>query len=260
MKVALCQTHILWENKKENFKKARDLVKEATCNGANLILFPEMSFTGFSMNVNVTKEKDEITLKYVKGLAREFSVAIGVGWVKEREEKAENHYTVVDATGVILADYTKIHSFLYGGEGEQFLPGNAICNFELENILFVPFVCYDLRFPEVFRIAIERADVFIIPANWPAIRRKHWNSLLQARAIENQSYVLGINCVGNVGGMKYSGDSSIIEPDGGVVEIISEKEGIIYGIIDKKKLEIRKKFPVRDDRREDIYSQLYNKR
>ena len=80
------------ENKKENFKKARDLVKEATCNGANLILFPEMSFTGFSMNVNVTKEKDEITLKYVKGLAREFSVAIGVGWVKEREEKAENHF------------------------------------------------------------------------------------------------------------------------------------------------------------------------
>ena len=257
MKVALCQTHIIWENKEANYAKAEGLINEAVYKGADLVFFPEMSFTGFSMNIDVTKEKDDKTVNKMIAFAKEYRVALGFGWVKDCGGKVENHYTVIDELGNILSDYTKMHSFLYGGEGEKFNSGGDICQFEYAGMTFTPFICYDLRFPEVFRIAAETTDVFVIPANWPANRAEHWNTLLQARAIENQNYVLGINCVGDVGGLRYVGNSTIIEPDGKITECVSDVEKIIYGIIDKRKMSIREEFNVMQDRKTELYFQLY---
>lgn len=256
--IGLCQTHIIWENKILNMKKAEEFLERATRNSVELVLFPEMSFTGFSMNINVTKE-DNYTLGYMCKLAKIYSVAIGFGWVKTNKEKAENHYTVLDKQGQILADYIKIHSFLYGGEGAQFVPGETIVSFQIKDIVFTPFICYDLRFPELFQIASEQTDAFIIPANWPKSRSHHWKTLLRARAIENQSYMLGINCVGDVGNLNYNGNSSIINPDGIIKNNISNEECIIYGTVDKQELSVRESFPISKDRREGLYQQLKKK-
>lgn len=257
MKVALCQTIIEWENKETNIRIAEKYIKEASLNEAKIVFFPEMSFTGFSMNIKVTKEDRDESLNKVIMLAQKYQMVIGFGWVKANGEKAENHYTVIDTNGKILLDYIKIHSFLYGGEGEQFISGNTVCTFRYEGIEIALFICYDLRFPEIFRSVQNKADVFVVPANWPAVRREHWNTLLRARAIENQCYVLGVNCVGNIGSLEYAGESSIIEPDGTIAGSLLNKEGIIYGFIWKEKLLIRKSFPVMADRKNKLYTAYY---
>lgn len=251
--VALCQTQIIWEDKQENILNAERMIMEAVGKNAEIVFFPEMSFTGFSMDIEKTKEDSMETVKNISKLASEYGVYIGFGWVKSSGKKAQNHYTVIDKDGKIVLDYIKIHSFQYGGEGEQFVPGDRLYSFTMKGIRFTPLICYDLRFPEVFRMKMDETDVYIVPANWPANRCDHWNTLLRARAIENQSYVLGINCVGDIGGLFYSGDTSAIDPNGNVVGHISGKEAILYINIEKDSLEIRKSFPVRKDRRKEIY-------
>lgn len=253
VKVALCQTEIIWEDKQKNILHAEEMIIEASRNGAEIIFFPEMSFTGFSMDIVKTREFDMETVKKIGELALKYDVYIGFGWVKASENKAENHYTVVDGSGNIALDYIKIHSFQYGGEGEQFIPGDQIYSFMINGFRFTPLICYDLRFPEVFRMKMEETDVYIVPANWPASRSEHWNTLLKARAIENQSYVLGINCVGVIGGLSYQGDTCAIDPNGNILGHISEKEEILYVEIEKEGLGIRETFPVRRDRRSEIY-------
>lgn len=253
VKAALCQTEIVWEDKKKNIFNAEKMIIAAKENIAEIVLFPEMSFTGFSMNIMKTKEANEETVKTISRLASEYDIYVGFGWVKASGNKAENHYTVIDRSGTLILDYIKIHSFQYGGEGEQFIPGNQLYSFTINELRFTPLICYDLRFPEVFRMKMEETDVYIVPANWPASRREHWKTLLRARAIENQSYVLGINCVGEIGGLSYYGDTSAIDPNGNILGHISEREEILYVDIEKSSLEIRESFPVRRDRRSAIY-------
>ena len=256
VKVALCQTYIEWEDKETNITSAEGYIKQAAENGAELILFPEMSFTGFSMDISVTRESDPYTIERMKEFAVRYKAAIGFGWVHAVGDKAENRYCILDHEGRILADYSKIHSFRYGGECDQFVSGNVISSFEYKGLKFTPFICYDLRVPEIFRAVNDDTDVYIVPANWPARRSMHWKTLLQARAIENQAYVLGINCAGSIGELEYSGDSSAIAPDGTVMDMISDREGIIFVDIDRSVLGIRDSFPVLEDRKKDLYSRL----
>lgn len=253
VKAALCQTKILWEDKQRNICHAEKLLAEATEHDAEIIFFPEMSFTGFSMDIAKTKEADEKTVRKISELALRHGVYIGFGWVKSIENKAENHYTVVDKKGMIALDYTKIHSFQYGGEGEQFISGSQLCSFVINGFCVTPLICYDLRFPEVFRMKMEETDVYVVPANWPESRREHWNTLLKARAIENQAYVLGINCVGEIGSLSYSGDTCAIDPNGNILGYVSGKEEILYVDIEKNALKIRESFPVRRDRKPTLY-------
>ncbi len=247
--VALVQTKIEWENKEKNIEKLVRTI-EKSHNYAELILLAEMSFTGFSMNVRSTWESNE-TLKLISEIAKENKIAIGFGWVRRNEEKAENHYTIVDSSGSVLNDYIKIHSFSYGGEDKEFLAGNKISTFMLNDFKCSSFICYDLRFPELFRNDNEddEVEIFLIPANWPKQRREHWITLLKARAIENQAYVLGINCVGNIGGVEYSGDSCIVSPEGTVLQMVTDREGILYASIKKDDLKIRREFPVLKDKK-----------
>lgn len=253
VKAALCQTEIAWEDKQKNILNAGEMVIEATENGAAIIFFPEMSFTGFSMDIERTREFDMETVKKISKLALENGVYIGFGWVKAVGDKAENHYTIVDKNGAVILDYIKIHSFQYGGEGEQFTPGDQLYSFMMQGLCFTPLICYDLRFPEVFRMKMEETDVYIVPANWPASRSEHWNTLLKARAIENQAYVLGVNCVGEIGGLSYQGDTSAIDPNGNILGHVSGKKKILYIDIEKSSLNVRETFPVRKDRRLDVY-------
>ena len=141
MRIALFQMNIIWEKKKENYQSLEYRLK-SLCEKIDLILLPEMSFTGFSMNTDLTKERNLETASYMTGYAVKYHTAIGFGWVKDCGEKSENHYTVVDKEGRIISDYTKIHPFSFSGEDKKFRGGRNIVFFELEGIKFSTFICY----------------------------------------------------------------------------------------------------------------------
>ncbi len=259
IKISLAQTWIAWEDKAYNYKIAKERIRESVKQEADAVFFPEMSFTGFSMNTDVTKEKDERTIQCMSTLAQQYHVSIGFGWVKDCMEtcgKCENHYTIVDSTGNVLSDYAKLHPFSYSGEDSRFQGGSAIADFSLNGIPCSSFICYDLRFPEIFQAASKKAHMMIVPANWPAKRSAHWKALLQARAIENQVYILAVNCVGETGGVRYTGDSCVIGPDGDVRAMRSDAEGIIHFKLEDDVEDFRASFPVKQDRRETLYAGL----
>ena len=256
MKIALAQTNIIWEDKDENIRKTSEIVASKASEGVDLVLFPEMSFTGFSMNTDATKEKDNQSIKRISAVAAENHVAVGFGWVKDCDGLCENHYTIVDDVGCILSDYAKIHPFSLSGEDKHFSGGQSVSVFEFHGIRMTSFICYDLRFPELFRLVCDDVSLIIVPANWPGSRSEHWKTLLRARAIENQVYVLGINCQGEMNGLYYSGDSSVIDPNGVVLQSLNDKTGVIVADIDGNTDEIRKGFPVLTDRKTELYYKL----
>ncbi len=255
IKLALVQPQIEWEEKERNYASAGKWIGEAVRQGAEAVFFPEMSFTGFSMNTEITGEKDARTIEHMSALARQHHVSVGFGWVKDCVEtcgKCENHYTIVDSAGEVLSDYAKLHPFSYSGEDLRFQGGSALAHFALRGIPCSSFICYDLRFPEVFQAASGRAHMIIVPANWPAKRSAH----LRARAIENQVYILAVNCVGEIGGISYTGDSCVIGPDGEARAELSGTEGMIVWELTDDVERLRRGFPVKKDRRETFYAGL----
>lgn len=255
MKIAVCQLEIKLEKKEINIERAIAFIKEAAENNAELILFPEMSFTGFSMRTAVTGEEKRETVEAMKQIAKDNNIAIGFGWVKNLAD-SENHYTIVNNEGCEIADYAKIHPFSFAKEDQYFKAGEKPCAFALNEINFGLAICYDLRFPELFQYLSKTAGVLLIPANWPARRKEHWMTLLKARAIENQCYVIGINCVGKQGFAMYEGDSLVLNPNGDIINHL-ENEAMVYVDIENDVDEYRNKFPTKDDRRPDLYKNFY---
>ena len=257
MKLGLCQLDIIWEDKEANRAKAEIFVKKAAGEGVALLLFPEMSLTGFSMNLAKTAESARETVDYFKNSAAQYNIHIGFGWVESCRGKARNHYTIVAPDGGVLADYIKLHPFSFGGENEYFYPGDEIKGFSVGGFHIAPFICYDLRFPEIFQAVSGDAELLIVAANWPDKRSEHWRVLLQARAIENQAFVAGVNCVGDKGGLKYSGHSMIVDPQGIILRETTGFEDLICVDIDVKAVhEWRREFPLKDDRRNELYADL----
>ncbi|MCU6762664.1 N-carbamoyl-D-amino acid hydrolase [uncultured Roseburia sp.] len=257
MKIALCQTSIVWENKAENIKRGRDWCKAAAEEGARLICFPEMSFTGFSMNTVKTAESEMETVRKMLSISGEYRIAIAFGWAKAAGKKAENHYTVVDGNKV-LGDYVKLHPFSYSGEDRWFQKGSDTCLLALDGFVMGLTICYDLRFPELYQELSKSADLILVPANWPAARSMHWKCLLQARAIENQCYVAGINCQGDIGGLAYSGDSCLFLPDGQPGCGFARGEELLFCDLRDKAEKWQQAFPVKQDRRPQLYAGYYD--
>lgn len=256
MRLAVCQMTIVWEDKRENYKKAEQFCEKAGELGADLICFPEMSFTGFSMNTKKTAEENNETISLMQEYAQKYDLAVGFGWTKKTEGKAENHYTVVTGEK-ICGDYIKMHPFSYSGENLYFQGGSTPCILELDGLKIGLSVCYDLRFPELYQYLSEKAELILVPANWPESRSLHWKTLLQARAVETQSYIAGINCYGNVGQLYYSGDSCVIHPGGEIVCGYLEKEELQICDIGNDVKAYRKSFPVRRDRKPQLYVKFY---
>lgn len=253
MKIALYQMQIIWEDKQTNYLQLEKTLKDINDRKIDLFLLPEMSFTGFSMKTEATRESQLETIKKMAEFAEKYHTAIGFGWVKDGGEKAENHYTVVNKCGEIISDYIKIHPFSYSGEDKKFRGGEKIERFKVEGISFSTFICYDLRFPEIFQIASKQAHVILVPANWPQKREEHWRCLLQARAIENQVYIIGINCVGEIGGVDYSGGSCVIDPNGEILQELTGQEGVLEYELKDDAEQFREAFPVKRDRKERMY-------
>ena len=245
MKIALIQRQIIWEDKEKNISGIEKSISDNP--DADLYLLPEMSFTGFSMNTSKTAEFGRETAARIGRIAVENDVSIGFGWVRYKGSKCENVYSIIDNNGNLISEYSKIHPFSYSGEDKYFSAGNRIEVFYIDEIPFSTFICYDLRFPELFRMICKDVHAVIIPANRPAKRSEHWKTLLRARAIENQVYIFAVNCVGIMNEVYYSGDSCIINPNGDVLMSLSDQEGVLkYDFIDDTD-QYRKAFPVLND-------------
>jgi predicted amidohydrolase len=146
--------------------------------------------------------------------------------------------------------YRKIHPFSYGREHEHFSAGHAHTTVDVDGLRTTLFVCYDLRFADEFWATAGHTDVYLVPANWPAARRAHWQTLLRARAIENQAYVVGVNRVGSGGQLEYAGDSMVVDPMGEILASAAGGEATLLCEIDASVVaETRDRFRFLQDRR-----------
>lgn len=260
MKIGLVQGNILWENKQFNLNTCKEYFKRAKTLNVELLLFPELSFTGFTMNTSRFQESDFYTIHYISNLCKTYNINAGIGYIQQcgNMKKAKNNYAIISTDGTILCNYTKIHPFSHAKEDEHYISGNEILYCNIDTITIAPFICYDLRFPEIFQIASAKADLITVAANWPRSRAKQWITLLKARAIENQCYIAGINRIGIGNNISYSGNSMIIDPLGEVISYGDDGvDDIILGEINHNTVdEVRNTFKFKLDRREDLYNFL----
>lgn len=261
MRAALTQMDIVWENKEANKEICRRLAEKAVKNRAELIIFPEMTLTGFTMNTEYAGEnmlEGGETVEFFKGISKENNIAVIFGMVYGKKDKTAYNKQIMVYGDEILYDYSKIHPFSYGGEGEHYEKGQEIISTIFNGISMGGFVCYDLRFPEIFQISSKINKLITVIANWPADRTDHWHTLLKARAIENQAFIIGVNRVGRGGGLSYKHSSAAYNPYG--EKITKSKDAdLIFADIDVWKADrYRKEFPVKSDRREEIYREYYS--
>ena len=259
MRIALAQTEPLWEAKHENFERAERFLQEARERQAEFVLFPEMSMTGFSMHpekIGEPAEKPE-TLRYFAKKAGEYGLYIGMGYVEYREPKSYNRYAIISPQGEILTDYRKIHPFTFGTESVHYAGGDTLSFCKVGDWTVSPFICYDLRFPEIFQLASPQAELIVVPANWPEDRVGHFKTLLKARAIENQCYIAGINRVGHARTLSYSGDSMIVDPLGNELAHGGREEELLVADLDLDMVrKYRETFPAKVDRKPELYRKL----
>jgi len=251
MYVAGVQLDIAWEDKQANHDKVRKLLSAAKLPKGALVALPEMFATGFSMNVAEIAQTDgRETETFLASVAEEFGIHVCGGVVVRRPDgKGLNQSVTFAPDGMLLARYSKIHPFSYGGETAQYAAGTDVITYRLEPLLVAPFICYDLRFPEIFRHAVKKGvQLYTVIANWPEPREAHWLALLKARAIENQAFVLGVNRCGRDPKLAYSGRGQLLDPRGNVLADGGNGEGVFGAEIDPASLlGYRKDFPALQD-------------
>ena len=229
------QLEIVWENKPANFSRVRALLERAQPAPGSLIVLPEMFATGFSMNVAAIKEGAERGSEaFLREIARTFNATVIGGVVNlDGNGRGLNQALAIAPDGRELVRFDKIHPFSLAKEDQHFAAGQKVSLFEWAGLSICPAVCYDLRFPEQFRQgARQGAEVFVVIANWPVKREAQWLTLLAARAIENQAYVIGVNRCGKDPYHTYSGRTVIIDPHGEIVADAGNEEGIAVAEID----------------------------
>ena len=235
MKTLLVQIDSLWENRPANHYKASRLIACASPAPGSLIILPETFSTGFSMNVAVTAEpQNGPTQQFLREMAAQHQCCVMGGVVTQTDDgRGLNQALAISPEGSILARYTKNYPFTFGGESEVHTAGKDVSVFEWQGLRIAPMICYDLRFPEVARSAVRAgAEVLIYIAAWPVKRFQHWITLLQARAIENQAYVIGVNRCGTDPQFTYSGRSLVVDPHGIIIADAAEQERVVCAQVD----------------------------
>jgi omega-amidase len=251
--IACVQFDIAWENKEANCGKVTSLLAAAHIPRGSLVLLPEMFATGFSMDVaKIAEPIGGATEQFLACTARELGVALLAGVVTQASDgRGRNECVVFGMDGELLARYQKCQPFTLAGETACYEAGKAPLVFTWKDVIAAPFICYDLRFPELARVvAPQRPHLMTFIANWPNARLHHWPRLLQARAIENQCYVAGVNRIGNDPRYQHSGRTMIVDPQGEILADAGDRETVIQATLDLKSLaEYRRAFPALDDMR-----------
>ncbi|MEZ6244272.1 MAG: nitrilase-related carbon-nitrogen hydrolase [Phycisphaerales bacterium] len=259
MRAHLVQPDIAWEDPRENFQRVDRLIASAPIEPGDLVVLPEMFAVGFSLNVDTTAPHAAGTLEYLLDLADDLG-AIVLGGRPVRDchcSHATNNLTAAAPGRRVVCDYKKIHPFSFGKEPEAFTGGDEVTLFDWpipnsdDALKVCPAVCYDLRFPELFRLGMLRgAEVMAIGANWPEPRQQHWRALAIARAIENQAFVLAVNRTGPDPHLNYVGGTIGVSPRGEILGELGGEPGVLSVEIDPAALRAwRGEFPAWRDAR-----------
>ena len=251
MNIHLVQIDSVWEDRAANHAKARQLIANANPLPGSLIILPETFSTGFSMNLAVTAEPENgPTEQFLREMAAQYQCCVIGGVVTQADEgRGMNQALALAPDGSLLTRYTKNYPFSMGGENQVHRAGTEVSLFEWQGLRIAPLICYDLRFPELARSAIRAgAEVLVFIAAWPVKRIQHWITLLQARAIENQAYVIGVNRCGNDPDFTYTGRSIVVDPHGLVIADAAEQERVVSVKIDSAIVhQWREQFPALKD-------------
>lgn len=235
LRIGLVQANLAWEDPSRNFRHFESLLQEA--DSVDLLVLPEMWSTGFSMRPEVIAESSPgPALEWMKAHSQKLNTAIAGSIAVADGGKYYNRCYIVQPQGHI-DHYDKKHLFSYGKEDRHYTAGIERKVIEIKGWKVMPIVCYDLRFPVWCRNVDAKYDLMIVMANWPAPRIHHWDALLRARAIENQSYIAAVNRIGTDGnGLHYPGHSIVIDMNGEQAVDIEETESVRYVTIDKDTL------------------------
>jgi predicted amidohydrolase len=242
MRIAAVQHDIVWEDRDANFERLAPLVRRAVGAGGELVLLTETFSTGFSMTPGIGEPEGGPSSQFLAGQAAEHGVWVGGSCPEVAHDTGGegggsgtlpyNSFVLAGPDGTTHR-YRKLNPFTHGGERERFRAGTDPVTVQVGGLRITPFICYDLRFADVFWRAATETDVYLVPANWPAARRNHWQTLLTARAIENQAYVVGCNRVGTGGdGIEHVGDSRIVSPMGDLLATAAGVETIVLADVD----------------------------
>ncbi len=261
MRFALVQHDIIREDKCANHAIVERMLDDAKIAPGTFVLLPEMGDTGFSFNLD--KIVDDESVQWGSRCARERSIYLQVGHAERGPDgRGRNCATVIAPDGEIVGQYQKVHPFSYGREIEHFTGGDHLLLVEIDGMCICPLICYDLRFPELWRIAARAgAEVVIIVASWPAARQLHWRSLLIARAIEDQAYIIAVNRVGRDPHLEYAGESMIISPEGKILAEGDDRPRVLQADLDLNALrDWRAKFPALRDIHDDLLGSIHIER
>jgi omega-amidase len=258
MKIGVCQMEIVQGDQNVNRATAERMITEASNNGAKVVIIPEMWTSGYDFaQLDLHKELLEgTTYDFLSKLASVHKVwVVGGSLPIDFPEGVRNTSLTFDPKGNLRNIYSKVHLIGLMAEDQYLVPGTECNVFDIDGHLAAVEICYDIRFPELARTyAINGAKILFIPAEWPIQREDHWVSLLQARAIENQMYVVGVNTAGMNENDVFNGRSMIIDPWGKVVAEAGSEPTILYSDVDLDMVDsVRERMPVFQDRRPSVY-------
>ena len=250
MRIGLVQYSPAWEYKEENKGKLLQLTNDDE--NVDLYIFPEMTLTGFTMKSELVGEGIQgKSFRFFSELAKNKNANVIAGIVERTKNRYYNSLIHILPNGKLVKLYRKVYPFSYSGENEHYNAGAHPALTKIKKWRIGLSICYDLRFPELYRkYGKRRAHLIINTANWPETRIDHWRTLLKARAIENQCYIAGVNRVGDDPKLHYTGFSSVFDPMGKEIISVENEEKVIVADIDKNYVnEVREKLPFLDDMR-----------
>ena len=258
MRVGIVQHDIVWEDPAATRAHVEPMIAKAAADGARVIVLSEMYATGFSMRPErIGEDEGGPNEAFLLDCARTHDAYLIASIAQRGPDGRYRNNAVVAGPDGSVQRYAKIHPFTYAGEHEKYDAGTQFLTVTVDDLRLSVFVCYDLRFANEFWELAEHTDAYVVVANWPDTRIEHWHTLLRARAIENQAYVIAVNRVGTGRNLTYTGDSSIIGPLG---EYLAQapsgypsRESVMTAEIEPSSVSLaRKSLPFLGDRRENV--------
>jgi predicted amidohydrolase len=257
LSISLAQINIALGDTRKNIKQAEEYIEEAARRGSHVIVFPELWSTGYALEQgkDLASPLNVGIFAQLATLATQNKISIVGSLLEKRGLEVANSATFFAPNGRLMGVYRKIHLFRLMEEDRYLQPGAAPLIMDLPWGRTGLAICYDLRFPELFRkYAVQGARMIILPAEWPLERIDHWRTLLQARAIENQCYIVATNSAGPTGNTTFGGHSMIVDPWGRIVVEVGEAQTLATAEIDLDYVDIvRNRIPVFEDRRPELY-------
>ena len=244
----MAQLELVWEDPQTNLENLHQAID--TFGVGDLLILPELWACGFSMNPRVFEQCEGVS-GFLGKIAGDYGCWLVAGlpeWNQDADQQ-ENRLVLFNRMGQRVDHYAKQKLFTFAGEDKAYAQGKREVVWDIEGFRVAPFICYELRFPELARKRAREADLLIYAANWPKPRISHWDCLLPARAVENQAFAAGVNRVGTDGnGWEFCGHSSFFSPGGECILTAGESQGIFHLEIDKKETSrTRKELPFLQD-------------